>query len=154
MPVLVVVIPEEVAAENVDVLDGPEIAGESRAVLEGFKVRLRERVVVRHARPRMGLVDAEERVKTGNGITRHRGAAVGVDRLRRGSPARLDGVLDELPGEDPGFRRPRLPVDHLPRVDIDDNVKMEPYSAGRSFQLRDIPRPYLTGAVGHELGFL
>jgi hypothetical protein len=38
VPVLVVVIPEEVAAENVDVLDGPELAGESRAVLEGFIV--------------------------------------------------------------------------------------------------------------------
>jgi hypothetical protein len=36
--VLVVVIPEEVAAEYVDVLDGPELSGKRRAVLEGLIV--------------------------------------------------------------------------------------------------------------------
>ena len=102
-------------------------------------MRLRERVVVRHARPGMGLVDAQARVKAGNGITRHRGAAVGVDRLRRNSPVRLDGVLDELSGQYPGLRRPRLPVNHLARENVEDDVQVEPYSAGGPFQLRYIP---------------
>jgi len=38
MPVLVVVIPEEIAAENVDVLDGAEFSRERGAVLECFVV--------------------------------------------------------------------------------------------------------------------
>ena len=47
----IVVVPEEVAAEYVDVFDGPEFAGECGAVLEGLEVRLRVRIVVGYVRP-------------------------------------------------------------------------------------------------------
>ena len=67
MPVLIIVVPEEVAAEYVDVFDGPEFAGERRAVLEGLEVRLRIRVIIGYVRAGMGLVDAEPRVQP-NGL--------------------------------------------------------------------------------------
>ena len=81
MPVLIIVVPEEVAAEYVDVFDGPEFAGERRAVLEGLEVRLRIRVIIGYVRAGMGLVDAEPRVQPGDGIRCHGGSE------RRGPPA-------------------------------------------------------------------
>src|SRR5271154_4350031 len=99
----------------------------------------------------MGLVDAEARVKPGDRVTGHGSPAVGMDRLWRDSAVRLDGVLDEFPGQDAGFRRPRLPVDYLTGVDVNDHVQVEPCSPGGAFQFRDVPPPDLAGAVGHQL---
>src|SRR5450756_492367 len=154
MPVLVIVVPEEVTAEYVDVFDGTEFSGECGTVLEGLEVRLRVRVVVGYVRAGVGLVDAEPRVQAGDGITRHGGAAVGVDRLRHYSSVGLDGVLDEFFREDAVLGGPGLPLNDFTGVDVDDDVQQVPYSAGGSFHFRDIPRPYLIRAVGHQLGFL
>ena len=154
MPVLIIVVPEEVAAEYVDVFDGPEFAGERRAVLEGLEVRLRIRVIIGYVRAGMGLVDAEPRVQPGDGIRCHGGSAVGVDRLRRDPSVSLDGVLDEFFREGSVLGRPGLPVNGFPGVDVDDDVQQVPYAAGGSFQFRDVPGPYLVRAVSHQLGFL
>ena len=154
MPVLIIVVPEEVAAEYVDVFDGPEFAGERRAVLEGLEVRLRIRVIIGYVRAGMGLVDAEPRVQPGDGIRCHGGSAVGVDRLRRASSVSLEGVLDEFFREGPVLGRPGLPVNDFPGIDIDDDIQQVPYAPGGPFQFRDVPGPYLVRAVGHQLGFL
>src|SRR6266851_4266362 len=154
MPVLVIVVPEEVAAEYVDVFDGPEFSWECGTVLEGLEVCLRKRVVVGYVRAGVGLVDAEPRVRAGDGITGHGGAAVGVDRLRRDPSVGVDGVLDEFFREGAVLGGPGLPVNDFAGVDVDDDVQQVPYSPGRSFQFRDVPGPYLVRAVGHQLGFL
>ena len=51
VPVLVVVVGEEDAAELAGFTEGGEAAGERRAVLEGLEVRFGVRVVVRDVRP-------------------------------------------------------------------------------------------------------
>ena len=56
---LVVVVGEEDLAEGAGAREGPELSGERRAVLEGFKLRFAERVVVRDVRPGMALADVQ-----------------------------------------------------------------------------------------------
>jgi len=102
----------------------------------------------------MGLGDVQLRVEPGNGITGHRGAAVGVDGFRLDAVIGCDGVLDELPGEDPGLGRPDFPVDCLSRVNVDYHVEQVPVSAAGAFQLRDVPGPYFTGAGRQQLRLL
>src|ERR1700722_10826641 len=102
----------------------------------------------------MGLGDVQLRVEPGYGITGHRGAAVGVDSFRLDAAIGRDGVLDELPGKDPGLGRPDFPVDYLSRVNVDYHVEQVPVSAAGAFQLRDVPGPYFTGAGRQQLGFL
>ena len=55
MVVDVVVPVEEVPAERLGVLDRTESFREVRAVLQGFELGFRERVVVGHIGPRVGL---------------------------------------------------------------------------------------------------
>src|SRR5579862_536723 len=59
MPVLVVVIGEEHAAERAGVLEGPERAGERRAVLQRFELRLAVWVIVADLRPGMRSEDRQ-----------------------------------------------------------------------------------------------
>ena len=61
MPVLVVVIGEEHAAECAGVLQRPERAGERRAVLQGLELRLAVRVVIADLRPGMRFEDRQVR---------------------------------------------------------------------------------------------
>src|SRR3982074_3394447 len=71
MPVLVVVVREERAAEAPGVLDAAEALGECRAVLQGLELRLGVGVVVAHVRPGMCPTDAEERQQLGHLIGGH-----------------------------------------------------------------------------------
>ena len=154
MAVLVIVIPEELVAEDAGVLDGPEPPGERRAVFQCFKLRLRIRVIVGHVRPGMRLVNAERGEQASDSIRGHRRAAVGVDSSGRGPAVGLYRALDELLREGAVFLRPDLPSGDFPGEDIDDNVQEKPCAAGRSFQFGDVPGPYLVRAMSHQLGFL
>src|SRR6266581_9286205 len=57
MPVLVVVIGKEHAAERAGVLQRPERAGKSRAVLQRLELRLAVRVIIADLRPGMRFKD-------------------------------------------------------------------------------------------------
>ena len=126
VPVFIVVIPEEVAAEYAGVFDGSEFAGECGAVLEGLEVRLRVRIVVGYARAGVGLVDSEAGIESGDGVRCHGGAAVGVDGLGCDTFVGLDGMLDEFFRESAILGRPGFPVNDFPGVDVDNDVKKVP----------------------------
>src|SRR6266849_924289 len=69
MPVLMVVIGEEHAAERAGVLQRPERAGESRAVLQRLELRLTVRVVIADLRPGMRFKDRQVPSVSGSGET-------------------------------------------------------------------------------------
>ena len=64
---LVVVPGEELARMRSGVLEAPEACGELGPVLEGFELRLRERIVVRDPRPREGSRHTEIDQELGGG---------------------------------------------------------------------------------------
>jgi hypothetical protein len=80
--VLVAVVVEEVLAEHAGVVDVVEVVGEGRAVLESFERGLAEWVVVAHVGPGMAAGDIQIDEQLGDGLAGHRGAPVGVHRLR------------------------------------------------------------------------
>ena len=63
----VVVVVEEPLAEGSGVVDGPEAAGEGRAIFEGLEVRLGVRVVVADVRAAVAAGDAEIDQQLGTG---------------------------------------------------------------------------------------
>ena len=64
-----VVVPgEELLAVSASVLDRAEAIGEVGSVLQGFELRLRVRIVIRHVRAAVGLGDLEVNEERGDGL--------------------------------------------------------------------------------------
>jgi hypothetical protein len=121
---------------------GPELAGERRAVLEGFKLCLTERVIVRDVRAGMALADVQVG-QHGDGLRCHRRAAVSVDGVRCDAAVAGDRGADEFPGVLGGVH---FPADCLAREDagqvdalIEERgltcAKLRPTSRSRSLDL-------------------
>ena len=75
VPVFVVVVAEEVTAEQVSILDGTETLRELRAILQRLELRLGVGIVVRDMRSRVSLGHAEVGQEQGYGLALHRAAA-------------------------------------------------------------------------------
>ena len=84
---LAVVPVEKGAAMGAAVLRGAEALGKVGPVLERLELRLGERIVVRDARPRVALRDAEVGVEMGHHLRGHRRPTVSVDRELTGRDA-------------------------------------------------------------------
>ena len=76
--VLVVIPGEELQAETAGILDGAKAVGVLRAVLHGFEVSFRERIVIGDVRAAVGFDDAEVGKQQGQGLGRHRRTTIGV----------------------------------------------------------------------------
>ncbi len=83
----------------------PKRSGNAGRYFSVFELRLRERVVVGHGRPGMGLGHAQVGQQEGNGLRGHCRAAVGVDsELLPADALARARFADELLGQRGGFR--------------------------------------------------
>src|ERR1017187_3555837 len=151
MAMLIVVVGEENLTERAGIGQAPELARECRAVLDGFKLRLTERVVVRDVRPGMGLADMQVGKQHGDRLGRHRRAAVRVDGNRCDTAVADDSGVDEFLGELGVLSDMHLPADCLAGENVEHHEKIEPHTAGRSFQFRDVPAPDLAEPISGQL---
>ena len=78
----------------------PNRFGNARPILEGAKLRRRERIVIAHARPRVAGRDAEVGEQQRDELAAHGRAAVGVNReLLRLDALLRAGLLDQALGQ-------------------------------------------------------
>jgi len=109
VPVLVVVVGEERLAERSGVGQGPEAAGEGRAVLQRLELGFAERVVVGHVRPAVAAGDSEvdEQLRDRQHLVLQAAAHDGIEPLdlrgcRRRQVATLEDGVDRHPGDELG----------------------------------------------------
>jgi hypothetical protein len=94
----VVVVVEELLAPGPSVVDGVEVAGPCRAVLERLEVRLDVGVVVTHVGPGVGPGDPEVLQQLGHGLRGHRRTPVGMQgelALGHALPGRVVGNVEQ-----------------------------------------------------------
>ena len=65
----------------------------------------------------------------------------------------FNGCFNQLLGQVGAFAMSQHPADHATTVDIEDHVKVVVSPFFRAFQLGDVPRPDLVGAVASSAGF-
>ena len=96
----VIVPSQEVVADGARVFECAEPLGKRRPILDGAKLRLRERIVIAHARPRVAGRDAEVGEQQRDELAAHGRAAVGVNReLLRLDALLRAGLLDQALGQ-------------------------------------------------------
>ncbi len=101
----------------------------------------------------MTLGDPEVRHQECDGLGRHRGAAISMDReLPHLDSLRSAAGLDELLREDARLARGDHVGDDVAAEDVEHHVEVEVGPLLRAEQLGDVPRPNLVGRVGDELG--
>ena len=118
-----VVVREEVLAEDPGVLEAPEACGERRQYFRVLKFasenglsHVGSRVAPRHAEVHHQLADR---------FGAHGPAAIGVDRERAaGDPLGENRVLDELLGELGVLVRRDQPVENIATEDVEDHVEV------------------------------
>jgi len=132
--VMLVVVPgKELLAKGTCVLDGAEPFRELGAVLEGFELAFRVRVVVRDVGPTMRFCQAQIGHQQRHRFRGHRGAAVGVDGQIAGQEALLGACFgDQSLGQLGGFAGRHHPAHHVAAEDLQDDVKVEVSPLGRA----------------------
>ena len=147
MVVEVVVPIEKVPAEGLGVLDGTESFGEVGAVLQGFELGFRERVVVGHLRPGVGLGHTQVRQQQCHRLRLHRRAAVSVEnQLTAIDPLPVTAFTNQLFSQSRRFAIGHHPPHHLAAEDVEDHVEGEGGPLPGPLQPGDIPGPDLVGA--------
>jgi len=121
VPVFVIVVVEEAAAEQASILDGTETTRELGAILQRLELRLGVGIVVGDVRSRVGLRHAEVGQKQGDGLTPHRPATIRVESELAGFDALLATALDHKTASELGT----FPVSqHPPRHVAGENVQL------------------------------
>ena len=151
--VFVVVVREEVLAEDPGVLEAPEACGERRQYFRVLKFasenglsHVGSRVAPRHAEVHHQLADR---------FGAHGPAAIGVDRERAaGDPLGENRVLDELLGELGVLVRRDQPVENIATEDVEDHVEVVEEASGRTVEFGNVPAPNFIGMHGQQLGSL
>ena len=116
---LVVVPTEERPAPRPSGLNADEPLGVIRMVLQGLEVRLNKRVVVRHSRPGMTLMDAQIEQQLGEATRNHGRSTVRMNgELTRVNALAFAGPSDEFPSDHLGFPRGDRPADNLATEDV------------------------------------
>src|SRR5215207_8746553 len=131
MTVVVVVPTEKHAAESPGLVDSSEAVRELRPVLHRLELALRVRIVVRHMRPAVRLVDAEVGQEEGHRLGTHRAAAVGM----KGQLSALDallytGLFDERNGQGFALAIGHQPTDDIAAEDVQDDVELKEHPFG------------------------
>ena len=155
VPVRVVVVVEETAAEQAAVFQTAKAAWEFRAILHRLELGLGVGIIVRDVRPRVRLGYAEVGQEQGDGLASHRAAAVCVDGELVGFDVLLEAALaDETTGELGAFSPSQHPPGHVPGEDVENHVEVKVGPLDRAAQLRYVPRPNLVRRFRHELRLL
>jgi len=120
---LVVVPGEEFTAERSRLFDVVEALREARSILQRLELRFRIRVVVGNVRARMALSHAQIGKEEGDGLGRHRAAAIRMNGERvRENTFVGSGFLEQKARERLAFSVGQEPPDDVPTVDVDDDV--------------------------------
>lgn len=153
MMVLMVVPGNEFRHQSARLLDRLEAIRKLGAVLEGFELRLRIRIVVRNMRTTVGLDHSQVRQEQRDGLARHRRSPVGMHReLTRGNVLLCERLLDKLLGQFLALLVSDHPADHIATVDIEHDIQMEIGPGRRALELGDVPTPELVDASGEQFG--
>ena len=142
MVVDMVVPVEKAPTEGLGVLDGTESFGEVGAVLQGFELGFRERVVVGHLRPGVGLGHTQVRQQQCHHLRLHRRAAVSVEnQLTAIDPLLVTAFTNQLFSQSRRFAIGHHPPHHLAAEDVEDHVEGEGGPLPGPLQPGDIPGP-------------
>src|SRR3972149_6189184 len=152
VPVLVVVVIEEAAAEQPAVFDGTKTTRELGAIFQCLELRLGVGIVVGDVRSRVGLRHAEVGQKQGDGLTPHRPATIRVESELAGFDALLATALDHKTASELGtFPVSQHPPRHVAGENVQDHIEVVVAPLDGATQLGDVPRPNLVGAFGQQL---
>ena len=100
------------------------LSNASRMVLQRLEVRLDERIIVRHSRPRVGLLNTKVKQQLGHTGGHHRATTVRMNgELPRINPFTLASPTDQFPSDHLGFPSSDRPADHLATEDVEDGVQ-------------------------------
>ena len=135
--------------ESPCILDRAKTIRKIRAILHGFELRFRVRVVVAYLWTAVGFGYSKINQELGHDLGSHAASAISMDR--QGiclDLLLLAGILDQTLGKG-GL----LPMGHHPAhdktaEDVNNNIEMEVIPLLWPFQLGDIPRPDLIGGSG------
>ena len=124
--VLGVVPAEERAAEGPGVLQGAEALRKLRAILQGFELGLRERIVVAHMGAAMGLGDAKISEQQRHCPGFHTRTPVGMQgELPERDVLPGAGLADQCLGQRSRLPRGHHPTDDIAAEHVEDDVEIE-----------------------------
>ena len=125
MTMLSVVPAEELSAMRPCIFDRAEARRKVGSVLQGLKLRLGIRIVIRDVRPAVSFGDVQIDEQLGDRFGAHAGAAIGVQGQRtRHDSLLVDRVGDELLGELRGFPVSDHPADDVAAENIQNHVQV------------------------------
>ena len=150
----IIVPSQEVVADGARVFECAEPLRKLRPIREGAKLRLRERIVIAHARPRVAGRDAEVGEQQRDELAAHGRAAVGVNReLLRLDALLRAGLLDQALGQVGALLDRHHPAHDVAAEEVEDHIQRVVERGNRALQLGDVPGPDLIRRRRDELGF-
>ena len=125
MAVLGVVPREERAAVTNRRLDAEETAREAGMVLQGLKLRFRERIVIGDLRTAQGSRHSEVGEQLRGALARHRCASVRVQRQHLGfDPLLVAGLFDQATSQGRVLSVGHHPAHHVAAEDVEQDVEV------------------------------